>query len=385
MTSASYPPVLFPLKLEGEKYLDRWQGPEPGRDQAEKRFMIAAVRTALLSTLMAAMLLTVGPATTPRDAAAAGVSCIDGEEMATVNMINDYRAQNGLPPVWITQTLSDAAEHHSASMAANGYFSHDLTAEGITWSQNMTNYGYSYSTWRGENLAGGQSSAGEVVGAWQVSPTHNSVMLGAEFTAVGIGLVYVDAATYGWYWTTDFGGYVDDPAQLCGGGTVPAPDGDVNASAGTADGETEQDATVAAASSTAPGFDASAQLEIAASGQSANAGDATAATDGDVDTEWTSIANRPSTAQAWFDLGKERSIGTIAWLRGEGDGSDALTVQVSSDGTTWTTIDRSSEPSDGTEWQAATAGTTGRFVRFFFSNPYQAKTIGHLSEVQIFP
>lgn len=347
--------------------------------------MNALIRTTLVSTLLAALLLVVGLAATPRDAAAAGTSCIDGEEMATVNMINDYRAQNGLPPVWITQTLSDAAEHHSASMAANGYFSHDLAAEGITWSQNMTNYGYSYSTWRGENLAGGQASAGEVVGAWQVSPAHNSVMLSSQFTAIGIGLVYVDAATYGWYWTTDFGGYVDDPAQLCGGGTAPTPDGDVNADAEAADAGDEQDATVAAASSSAPGFDAATRLEVAASGQSKNAGDAAAAIDGDVDTEWTSVASQPATAQAWFDLGSERSIGTIAWLQGESTGSEALTVQVSSDGSSWTTVDRSTGPSEGTEWKTADAGTTGRFVRFFFVNSSMAKTIGHLSEVQIFP
>jgi len=385
VTSAPYLPAPFHPKLEGEKYLDRWQGPEPGMETAEKTFMTALIRVSVIATLLASLLLTVGLAVKPQTAAAAGGSCIDGEEMATINMINDYRAQNGLPPVWITQTLSDAAEHHSASMAANGYFSHDLTAEGITWSQNMTNYGYSYSTWRGENLAGGQASAAEVVGAWQVSPTHNSVMLGADFSAVGIGLVYVDAATYGWYWTTDFGGYVDDPAQLCGGGTVPTPDGDVNAGAEAADQKEEQDSTVAAASSTAPGFDAATRLDITATGQSANAGDAAAAMDGDVDTEWTSVANRPATAQAWFDLGDERPIGTIAWLRGKGDGSDAMTVQVSSDGTAWTTVDRSDGSSDGTEWATADAGTTGRFIRFFFANPYQAKTIGHLSEVQIFP
>jgi hypothetical protein len=34
-------------------------------------------------------------------------------------------------------------------------------------------------------------------------------MLSANFRVIGIGRAYNGNSSYGWYWTTDFGGYVD--------------------------------------------------------------------------------------------------------------------------------------------------------------------------------
>ena len=84
--------------------------------------------------------------------------CADSAELEVLRLINDYRARNGLGALALTKTLSGAAEHHSASMGINGYFSHDLIPEGITWSQNMTNHGYGYDVWKGENIAAGNDT-----------------------------------------------------------------------------------------------------------------------------------------------------------------------------------------------------------------------------------
>jgi len=148
---------------------------------------------------------TIFAATNPARATETGAACVDAVELETVRLINDYRLANGRGRLAITQTLTAASE-------------------GINWSQNMTNHGYTYNTWRGENIAGGQSSAPAVFDAWRNSPGHNSAMLSANFNAIGIGLVVNTASTYGRYWTTDFGGYVDAPAMLCGGGTAPVLD-----------------------------------------------------------------------------------------------------------------------------------------------------------------
>ena len=56
-----------------------------------------------------------------------GVFCADAEEVEFLRLINQYRAQNGRPQLALTQTLGDAAEHHSNSMADHNYFSHDLS------------------------------------------------------------------------------------------------------------------------------------------------------------------------------------------------------------------------------------------------------------------
>lgn len=154
-------------------------------------------------------------------AAALGGSCLDEEEARFALLLNAHRAAHGLPPMAASQTLSDAADHHSASMATNDYFAHDLLPDGVSWSQNMTDHGYGYDTWRGENIAAGRGGGDEVFAQWEASPHHNEAMLGTEFVAVGIGRAYWAASTYGWYWTTDFGGVADAEVVTCALPDVP--------------------------------------------------------------------------------------------------------------------------------------------------------------------
>ena len=148
--------------------------------------------------------------------------CAEPEELAFLKLINDYRAQNGLGPLVLTQTLGAASEHHSVDMAVNNYFAHILF-DGTDWSQNMTNYGYTYNTYRGENLAAGNESASATFTQWKNSAGHNANMLTPNYTAIGIGRAYGATSTYKWYWTTDFGGYTDAGAVVCSTGWTPTP------------------------------------------------------------------------------------------------------------------------------------------------------------------
>ena len=75
----------------------------------------------------------------------------------------------------------------------------------------MAFFGYNYNTWKGENLAAGTSSAQTAFNLWHDSPGHNANMLGTNYTAIGIARRYTAGSPYGWYWTTDFGGYVSSP------------------------------------------------------------------------------------------------------------------------------------------------------------------------------
>lgn len=161
-----------------------------------------------------------GPGASPehRRTIATADDCADVEELAFLELINDYRHQNGKPALALTRTLSDASRHHSVSMANHNYFSHDLTPEAVTWSQNMIDHGYAYDTYLGENIAAGYATAFDTFLQWQNSPSHNANMLNGNFTAIGIGRAFGSDSTYGWYWTTVFGGVVD--AAACG---APAP------------------------------------------------------------------------------------------------------------------------------------------------------------------
>lgn len=134
--------------------------------------------------------------------------CADADERYFLKLINDYRAQNGRGPLRLTKTLGAAADHHSVDMASKNYFSHTLSG-GVTWSQNIANHGYTYSTYKAENIAAGSATATATFTQWKNSSGHRANMLNGNFTAIGIGRAYGASTTYKWYWTTTFGGYQD--------------------------------------------------------------------------------------------------------------------------------------------------------------------------------
>lgn len=166
------------------------------------------------SSGLAALAAPTAPATAavPLFITAAGY-CADAEERAFLTLINNYRAQNGRAPLRLTKTLAAAADHHSADMASKNYFSHTLSG-GVTWSQNIANHGYTYSTYKAENIAAGSATALQTFTQWKNSSGHRANMLNANFKAIGIGRAYGAASTYKWYWTTTFGGY-QDAAVTC--------------------------------------------------------------------------------------------------------------------------------------------------------------------------
>jgi len=143
---------------------------------------------------------------------------IDSEEQAMFSLINDYRAQNGKSQLKISASLTRAAEWMSGDMAAKNYFSH-TDSQGRDPFVRMTAFGYNYPTGRGENLAAGYNDAIRTFNQWKASPSHNSAMLNGNYNVVGVARVFGANTTYKWYWTTDFGGYVDATID---GGPPPA-------------------------------------------------------------------------------------------------------------------------------------------------------------------
>jgi len=142
--------------------------------------------------------------------------CADPEEAAFLELVNDYRADNGLAPLGFSRALSEAAEFHSADMASTRHFAHTMS-DGTTVEQNIRNHGYRDGTF-GENIAAGTDTAELAFQTWQNSASHNQNMLRPAFGAIGIGRVHDGGSGYGWYWTTIFGGELDEPAEVCGEG-----------------------------------------------------------------------------------------------------------------------------------------------------------------------
>lgn len=152
--------------------------------------------------------------------AAAQTPTIDAEEQAFLKLINDYRAQNGLGALRVSMALTRAADWMSTDMAAKNYFNH-TDSLGRDPFVRMTAFGYNYNVYRGENIAAGYSDAARTFNLWVTSPSHNAIMLSPNFSVIGISRVYGAASTYKWYWTTDFGGFIDALIPV-GGTTVQA-------------------------------------------------------------------------------------------------------------------------------------------------------------------
>lgn len=147
---------------------------------------------------------------------------LDSEGIALVKLINDYRAENNLPPFQVSITLTRASQWMSEDMASKDYFSHnDLT--GRSPFDRMKAFGYSYNTWKGENIAAGYEDAVRTFDLWKNSPGHNANMLHSNFNAIGIGRAFSETSTYRWYWTTDFGGYVDGTIDPSNPTATPTP------------------------------------------------------------------------------------------------------------------------------------------------------------------
>jgi hypothetical protein len=134
---------------------------------------------------------------------------LDGQESDLVVAVNSFRAGRGLARLAVSDTLTFAAKWMATDMAVNNYFSH-TSRDGRAPVQRMTGAGYPGSqTYTGENIAGGYSSASEVLNGWISSPAHYAVLTNPNYRAIGVGRAYTDGSTYRSYWVMDVGGIVD--------------------------------------------------------------------------------------------------------------------------------------------------------------------------------
>jgi uncharacterized protein YkwD len=170
----------------------------------------------------------------PNCSVASGAASIDNQELAMFGLINQHRANNGLPPVQLSNTLNSSAAWKSRNMADNSYFGHDDSPIGRSWGQRFRDCGYTYNTFTGEIIAAGHQYAIDTFNQWAGSAGHNGNMLNANYAAIGLGRAYSSGSAYGWYWTADFGGVADgySPPPVATPArpplTGPVPLGDAN-------------------------------------------------------------------------------------------------------------------------------------------------------------
>jgi uncharacterized protein YkwD len=156
----------------------------------------------------------------------ADASSYDSEELQFLDLINDYRENNGLESLVLSDTLAVAAERHSQDMARYSFFAHNTAASSYypvgsaPWDR-MVAEGYDYNVYKGENIAVGYASAEEAFAAWRRSPSHNRAMLDGRYRVIGIARIDDPDSVHGWYWTTDFGGALDPTSHAPGQNPQP--------------------------------------------------------------------------------------------------------------------------------------------------------------------
>lgn len=216
----------------------------------------AGYRAALICLLLPALIaltLTVAasPAQARQDMAPENEPQKDGSQQPTeieyhaaeiemARLINDYREEEGLKPLLVSNAASLAAKRHSEDMARYGFIDHESQQSayfepGASFDERLAESGYDHDVARSENIAAG-ADAEQTFEGWKESPEHEENMLDPDMAVVGIGLTRtgdphdtpgsgtggngpaLDEGGHGYYWTTDFGGHVDrtatDPSRI---------------------------------------------------------------------------------------------------------------------------------------------------------------------------
>lgn len=135
-----------------------------------------------------------------------GTSAIDSEELKLFNLINQYRAANGVGPLVMSIKLTLAADWMATDSAKRYYVGHTDSLGRYVDTRLYEGFGIPSLAAIGENACGGSGSLANAQGcfdAWKLSPGHNWAMLYSEFKAIGIGRGTIDGGA-NWYWINNF-------------------------------------------------------------------------------------------------------------------------------------------------------------------------------------
>ena len=126
-----------------------------------------------------------------------------------LSSLNIIRAENGLKPLKLCNSLTKSAQSYAQEMATQNFFSHE-GKDGSTPGQRIQSAGYN---WRNsktasgiaENIAAGQGSVNVVMKGWKNSTGHFKNMTNSKFIHVGFGMAENQKSAYKKYWVQNFG------------------------------------------------------------------------------------------------------------------------------------------------------------------------------------
>ncbi len=115
------------------------------------------------------------------------------------DLINAYRKANGLKPLKLSTSLTEAAKNHSRDLAKWDRISHYGSDGSNPWDR-VKRAGYNAKV-AAENVGTGQTTVDEVMKGWQTSPGHNKNLLLSDASDMGIALVQDNKTEFKTFWT----------------------------------------------------------------------------------------------------------------------------------------------------------------------------------------
>lgn len=132
-------------------------------------------------------------------------------EQQVIELVNQQRKANGLPPLKHVTSLTDSARWYAKDMVDDDYFGpdHDTydrsggsLVKACSWTTRIRAF-YPGGDALGENLGEGHSSPQAAVAGWMGSSGHRANILNGNYRETGVG--YRADASRGHHWVQDFG------------------------------------------------------------------------------------------------------------------------------------------------------------------------------------
>ncbi|MEL7049715.1 MAG: CAP domain-containing protein, partial [Pseudomonadota bacterium] len=119
------------------------------------------------------------------------------------DLINQYRADNGLKPLKLNNDLAVAAKGHARDLAKWDRISHYGSDGSNPWDR-VKRTGFK-ARLAAENVGTGQVNFEEVLRGWKESAGHNKNLLLADATHMGIALIQAPNTEFKSFWTLVLG------------------------------------------------------------------------------------------------------------------------------------------------------------------------------------
>jgi uncharacterized protein YkwD len=175
------PPGKSPGSASQEVRVDEWRGCD---DHARMAITTALRRrSTFLATITALVILAGGPLANPQPTYAGTAANVEAE---ILRLVNNARANRGVPPLRTTASLMDFAGDRAAKMASTGILKHPACLP-----CKLDRRDIPYSTY-GETIAWtypwGFEAARKLFRIWKNSPPHWGILMSPRYDRIGIGV-----------------------------------------------------------------------------------------------------------------------------------------------------------------------------------------------------